>query len=60
MAEFDDGLVIEIDRGRVTAYSMLEQQAWSVVTGADGVGRLSTLDIVGDTIVTLTFNVEQG
>ncbi len=58
-AEYDDGLLLVVDEGQVTARSLLEQDVWTISTGADGLGRFTEVDVTAGLIVALSFSAEQ-
>ena len=58
-AEYDDGLILVVDEGNVTARSLLEQDVWSIATGADGISRFTEVDVTSGFIVALSYSAER-
>lgn len=58
-AEYDDGLILVFDEGDVTARSLLEQDVWTIVTGADGLSRFTEVDVTSGFIVALSYSAER-
>jgi outer membrane protein assembly factor BamB len=58
-AEYDDGLILVVDEGNVIARSLLEQDVWTIVTGADGVSRFTEVDVTSGFIVALSYSAER-
>jgi outer membrane protein assembly factor BamB len=58
-AEYDDGLVLVVEEGDVTARSLLEQDVWTIPTGADGLSRFTEVDVTSGFIVALSFSAER-
>lgn len=58
-AEYDDGLILVVDEGNVTARSLLEQDVWTIATGADGLSRFTEVDVTSGFIVALSYSAER-
>ena len=58
-AEYDDGLILIVDEGSVTARSLLEQDVWAITTGADGLSRFTEVDVTSGFIVALSYSAER-
>ncbi|NNC93555.1 MAG: PQQ-binding-like beta-propeller repeat protein [Acidimicrobiia bacterium] len=58
-AEYDDGLILVFDEGDVTARSLLEQDVWTIATGADGLSRFTEVDVTSGFIVALSYSAER-
>jgi len=58
-AEYDDALILVVDEGNVTARGLLEQDVWTIATGADGLSRFTEVDVTSGFIVALSYSAEQ-
>jgi len=58
-AEYDDELLLVVDSGVVTGRSLLEQDLWTIATGADGLGRFTEVDLTSGLVIALSYSAER-
>jgi len=58
-AEYDDELLLVADNGAVTGRSLLEQDLWTIATGADGLSRFTEVDVTSGLVIALSYSAER-
>lgn len=58
-SEYDDGLLLIADQGAVTGRSLLEQDLWTIPTGADGLSRFTEVDLAAGLVIALSYSAER-